>query len=97
MACIKLFGLEVVFATFFIAEAEKMLCQSVQPNRVQVEGAKRNVVVDDGLPLFGAQDFMYAIGRRGYLAVGLANRVSGSECIANLLSNRFLAGLLTHL
>ena len=71
MAGIKLFGLEVVFATFFIAEAEKMLCQSVQPNRVQVEGAKRNVVVDDGLPLFGAQDFMYAIGRRGYLAVRL--------------------------
>ena len=71
MPGIEFLRLEMVFTALTVAKAEKVLGQGVQAHRIQIEGAKRNVVVDDGLPLFGAQDFMYAIGRRGYLAVRL--------------------------
>ena len=69
MSGIEFFRFEVVFATLFLAQRLEMGRQFFQVERLQIEGAKRNVIVDDCLALAVIQQPVNALSRRGYFAV----------------------------
>ena len=64
---VELLGLEHVLALLLVAERQEMGGQLLQPQLGQVVGAKRHVVVDDGLTT--TQQLMNLVGTRGDLNV----------------------------